>query len=35
VTVTSTSGATELAKNIIFRGFSCNIGGYEYESREF
>ena len=35
VTVTSTSGATELTKNIILRAFSCNIGGYEFASREF
>lgn len=35
VTVTSTSGTSELAKTIIFRAFSCNIGGYEFESRVF
>ncbi|HEY9191178.1 MAG TPA: type II secretion system protein [Sulfurovum sp.] len=35
VTVTSNSGAEELEKEIILRGFSCNIGGYKLEEREF
>ncbi len=34
VTVTS-SGPAELTKTIILRAFSCNIGGYEFVSREF
>jgi hypothetical protein len=34
VTVTST-GATELTKTIILRAFSCNIGGYKFERRQF
>ncbi len=34
VTVTSTSGTAELSKTIILRAFSCNIGGYEFVSRE-
>jgi len=33
VTLTSTSGIGELAKNITLRAFSCNIGGYEFEER--
>ena len=28
VTLTSTSGISDLAKNIVLRAFSCNIGGY-------
>lgn len=35
VTLTSTSGLTELDKSIVLRAFSCNIGGYELEEREF
>ena len=35
VTVTSTSSVSELNKNIILNAFSCNIGGYEPEHREF
>lgn len=35
VKLTSTSGVDELEKNIVMDAFSCNIGGYEYESREF
>lgn len=35
VVLTSTSGADELNKSITFNAFSCNIGGYDYESREF
>jgi len=35
LTLTSTSTADELQKTIILNAFSCNIGGYEYESREF
>lgn len=35
VTLTSTSATTEFSKNIILRAFSANIGGYEFESREF
>jgi hypothetical protein len=34
VTLTSSSGVKELNKTIILRAFSCNIGGFEYESRE-
>jgi len=32
-TLTSTSTASELVKNIALTAFSCNIGGFEYESR--
>lgn len=35
VTVTSDSGVDELEKEIILRGFICNIGGYKLEEREF
>jgi hypothetical protein len=35
VTLTSNSGVDELEKKIILRGFSCNIGGYKLEEREF
>jgi hypothetical protein len=35
VTLTSTSGADELNKTIILHAFSCNIGGYKLESKEF
>lgn len=35
VTLTSTSGTAELAKNIILNAFSCNIGGYVLEERVF
>lgn len=35
VTLTSNSGVDELEKEIILRGFSCNIGGYKLEEREF
>ena len=35
VTLTSTSGANELNKTIIFKAFSCNIGGIAYAHREF
>ncbi len=34
VTLTSTSGVSELSKIIRLNAFSCNIGGYEFESRE-
>lgn len=33
VTLTSSSTASELNKTIILRGFSCNIGGFEYEGK--
>jgi hypothetical protein len=33
ITLTSTSGEDALSKTIILRGFSCNIGGFEYASR--
>jgi len=33
VTLTSTSTVDELTKTVILHGFSCNIGGYEFESR--
>uniref|UniRef100_UPI0025E2150C type II secretion system protein n=1 Tax=Sulfurovum sp. TaxID=1969726 RepID=UPI0025E2150C len=33
VTLTSTSTASELNKTIVLKAFSCNIGGFEYESR--
>ena len=35
VTLTSTSGEDELEKEIILRAFTCNIGGYKLEEREF
>ncbi len=35
VTLTSTSGVTDLAKNITLGAFACNIGGYTLEEREF
>jgi hypothetical protein len=35
VTLTSTSGVADLTKNIVLRAFACNIGGYEFEEREF
>lgn len=38
ITVTLTSGtgtAEELDKNIVLRGFSCNIGATKFEEREF
>lgn len=35
VNLTSTSGTGELAKNIILRAFTCNIGGYNLEERSF
>ena len=35
VTLTSTSGVDELDKEIILRAFSCNIGGYKLEERDF
>lgn len=35
VNLTSTSGTGELAKNIMLRAFSCNIGGYRLEERSF
>ena len=35
VIVTSTSSTSELEKNITLKAFSCNIGGYEFESRVF
>jgi len=34
VTLTSTSSASELNKTITLKAFSCNIGGYEYASKE-
>jgi hypothetical protein len=34
VTLTSTSSVDEFSKTITLRGFSCNIGGFEYASRE-
>ncbi len=33
VTLTSTSSTPELNKTIVLKAFSCNIGGFEYESR--
>jgi len=33
VTLTSSSSASELSKTIVLKAFSCNIGGFEYESR--
>lgn len=35
VTLTSSSGQDELDKEIILRAFSCNIGGYKLEEKEF
>ena len=35
VTLTSTSGVSDLSKNIILRAFACNIGGYRLEERDF
>ncbi len=35
VTLESNSDVDELEKKIILRGFSCNIGGYKLEEREF
>ncbi len=35
VTLTSSSSVDELSKTIKLHAFSCNIGGYEFESREF
>lgn len=35
VTLTSNSGVNELEKEITLRAFSCNIGGYKLEEREF
>ena len=35
VTLTSSSGLEELEKNIVLRSFSCNIGGYKLEERDF
>ncbi len=35
VTLTSNSGVDELEKEITLRAFSCNIGGYKLEEREF
>ncbi len=35
VTLTSTSGVSDLAKNIQLSAFSCNIGGYTFEEKEF
>lgn len=35
VTVTSSSGQDELEKEITLRAFSCNIGGYKLEERNF
>jgi len=35
VTLTSTSGVQELNKTIVLHAFSCNIGGYELEKKEF
>lgn len=34
-TLTSISGQDELKKNIVLRGFSCNIGGYKLEEKDF
>ncbi|NKQ40177.1 MAG: hypothetical protein HF962_01230, partial [Sulfurovum sp.] len=33
VTLTSTSGAEELNKNIVLQAFSCNIGSFHYHKR--
>ena len=35
VTLTSNSTMDELAKNIVFRAFSCNVGSYKLEEKEF
>ncbi len=35
VTVTSTSSIDELEKTIILHAFSCNLGGYTFEQRQF
>ena len=35
VTLTSSSGVEELDKEITLRAFSCNIGGYKLEEKEF
>jgi hypothetical protein len=35
VTLTSTSTANELNKSIELKAFSCNIGAYEFEKRDF
>lgn len=35
VTLTSSSGLEELDKEIILRAFSCNIGGYKLEKKDF
>ena len=35
VTLISTSGLDELDKTIILRAFSCNIGGYKLEEKDF
>ena len=35
VTVTDTSGVNDLAKNIVLRAFSCNIGAYTLQERDF
>jgi len=34
VVVTTTSTSTELQKNIVLNAFSCNIGGFEYYSKD-
>ena len=35
ITLSSSSGADELNKTITLRSFSCNIGGYKLEERDF
>ena len=35
VKLTSTSGQSELSKEVVLKGFSCNIGAYELKEREF
>ncbi len=35
VTLTSTSGVDDLNKSISLRAFSCNIGAYQLEERNF
>jgi len=35
VTLTSTSGTDELKKTIVLHAFSCNIGGYQLEERDY
>jgi len=35
VTLTSSSGLDELEKKIVLRAFSCNIGGYKLEEKDF